>query len=617
MAEHDPVRILRAVSVEYYHTVPGELELLTVTPEQKAIFQYLSTVGPHRFQEFVADVLVLTQGHTLVDITGGPGDEKQDILTLTPDGQRQLTQCKHTVNYEAKSSGEDLDQMFSAAFRKNCQVALYVTNSDLTPQAKRYINDQEYLRGSQVDPSLVPSVHYWNGRHIWERIADHAQLLNKWFSGAGQVHGLRTVTVRMVTTKMPDREVQRCEPESVQAAFDANESKFTLSADTWFAGAHEVPGAAGTLTWNSPMPALKAQLTQADVGLFAVDEAVMSAGAATLSSLGAVDGWLHQYVSPPSSVLVVHDLQRPVMCEVGKARFLVKVGEEIEDELLWSFDPGAGFIRDDEEELDWKHEATGSEWSMEVEQPIGFQDGYGIKLRQQQLVRSAGSYTFWMLENTRRNQDLLLSLVSIQGMVLQHGDYLLLALPLPDAEPTARHFESFCKRNEVAYRQLDDEGRQMVLSQIEEIPTQKSKIVGSIRELQSPIDLTTRFAFLHRKLSFPRLGARGLSDMLIYKWDWEQKRGFDALMGKTSAQVGGEELLGRLFDIQSFRGSHMLDIGVGREELLLYVRRIVNVPDRASRIATEMMNDLEKIVHDLRAIATRPSAVADELDREH
>ena len=157
MVDHNPVRILRAVSAEYHHTIPGELELLTVTPEQKAIFQYLSTVGPDRFQEFVADVLVLTQGHTLMDITGGPGDEKQDILTTTPEGKRQLTQCKHTINYSAKSSGEELDQMFAAAFRKNCECALYVTNGDLTPQAKRYINDRSI--SAEVMQIAACSVH--------------------------------------------------------------------------------------------------------------------------------------------------------------------------------------------------------------------------------------------------------------------------------------------------------------------------------------------------------------------------------------------------------------------------------------------------------------------------
>ena len=96
----------------------------------------------------------------------------------------------------------------------------------------------------------------------------------------------------MVTTQMPDRDVRDCDPERVQAAFNGNGDKFTLSTDTWFAGAHEVPGAAGQLTWNSPVPALKARITQPASGRFDVDLAVVSAGTAALSSIGQVDGWL-------------------------------------------------------------------------------------------------------------------------------------------------------------------------------------------------------------------------------------------------------------------------------------------------------------------------------------
>src|SRR5438034_2216964 len=135
------VVILHGTTQEYFHHIPGELERATVSPERDAILRYLAKIGPKRFPEFVADLLVQIDGHELVDITDGPGDEKQDILTITPQGQRQLTQCKHTRNPEKNDSGGELDQLFSAAFRKNCRKVLYVTNADLTVQAKRYVND--------------------------------------------------------------------------------------------------------------------------------------------------------------------------------------------------------------------------------------------------------------------------------------------------------------------------------------------------------------------------------------------------------------------------------------------------------------------------------------------
>ncbi len=118
-----------------------------MTPERSAIFQYLSHISWDRFVEFVVDILVHVQKHQLVDNTDGPGDEKQDILTIDPGGQRHLTQCKHTSKFDDNANGDDLDTLFAACLRKNCQRARYVTNADLTVQAKRYITDAEYARG--------------------------------------------------------------------------------------------------------------------------------------------------------------------------------------------------------------------------------------------------------------------------------------------------------------------------------------------------------------------------------------------------------------------------------------------------------------------------------------
>ena len=150
--------ILQATSSHYYHAVPSELERATISPEKSAIFEYLSRIGSDRFVEFVTDVLVHVEGHKLVDKTDGPGDEKQDILTLDPKGQRHLTQCKHTTKYEDKTSGDELDLMVTACLRKNCRSALWVTNADLTPQAKRYVNDGEYLRGWPEGADFKPGI---------------------------------------------------------------------------------------------------------------------------------------------------------------------------------------------------------------------------------------------------------------------------------------------------------------------------------------------------------------------------------------------------------------------------------------------------------------------------
>lgn len=59
MDSKEKVRILRATTLEHYHNVPSDLDLVTISPEQNAIFQYLAAVKPDDFQYFVADVLVM------------------------------------------------------------------------------------------------------------------------------------------------------------------------------------------------------------------------------------------------------------------------------------------------------------------------------------------------------------------------------------------------------------------------------------------------------------------------------------------------------------------------------------------------------------------------------
>jgi len=307
-------------------------------------------------------------------------------------------------------------------------------------------------------------------------------------------------------------------------------------------------------------------------------------------------------VSAPSAVFFVHDLRKPILCEVGEARSLVKVGDEIDDEFTWSFDPGPGFSLEDDGELSWTHDATGAVWSVAVSQPVTPHEAYGIVLKQRQLIRSASHCKFWRLESSRRNMELLQAIAPREGMILQQGESLLLALSIPDEVASGERLEAYCTRNEVPCEILDDDERRKVISQIEEIPQVGSKMVSHLRELESPVDLTERFVSMHamRKLSakLPHL-----LKLLTYKFEYEARRGFDALMGEDNATLGSEEIVGRLFDFYTIRGDHMLDIGLSNDEgLLLYLRRRVTTVDRASTIATELLGELQTIEAELKSL---------------
>ncbi len=62
------------MSQVYYHTIPSDLEMISISPAQEAIFQHLSQISPNKFVEFITDILVLVEGHTLEDIADGLGD---------------------------------------------------------------------------------------------------------------------------------------------------------------------------------------------------------------------------------------------------------------------------------------------------------------------------------------------------------------------------------------------------------------------------------------------------------------------------------------------------------------------------------------------------------------
>jgi len=74
-------------------------------------------------------------------------------------------------------------------------------------------------------------------------------------------------------------------------------------------------------------------------------------------------------------------------------------------------------------------------------------------------------------------------------------------------------------------------------------------------------------------------------------------------MGEDHAILGSEEVLGRIFDLHTIRGDHMLDIGLGSDgEMLLYPRPRVTNSGRASLIATELLDELQRIEVELNSL---------------
>jgi hypothetical protein len=271
--------IIQGVMPYYFHVLPSDLARATISPERKAIFQYLSRLGSNDFVDFVVDLLVQVHGHTLVEKTDGPADEKQDILTLDAAGKRHLTQCKHTIYYNKNTSGDELDLLFGACHRKNCHTGLYVANANLTPQAKRYVTDAEYKRLANATNTTAPRIDYWNGQRIWDQVSKSNAILNKWFSGMAQAHALRKFLMDVVITHMPDgatceqgaEELAKVLSRTCQVTADANhtydvqlDQTLLINLSDWCRGTGELgvgflPPRDGTWLPNIPLRTLRVQ----------------------------------------------------------------------------------------------------------------------------------------------------------------------------------------------------------------------------------------------------------------------------------------------------------------------------------------------------------------------
>lgn len=415
------ISIIHGLTEQYYHLIPSELESITISPERQAIFNHLAQIGSGRFHEFIVDVLIHTEGHKLIDITNGPGDEKQDILTETPSGQRHLTQCKHTINYQDNYSGDELDLLFSACYRKNCPQGLFVTNSDLTPQGKRYITDREYARADFVPEGVLPTIDYWNGERIWQRISTNINILNKWFSGMGQAHGLRKFYFDMVILCLPAganyslkcADVAKVLEKSnkVNSINDGKIFEVELSKDASFfisdsvisdfsLGVRYVGPETKSQMVNVPMSSLRVEMTIAEtIGQYNpkdfLDSVVKLVGNLALPKPSASEWW-YIATTTPKAFIFLHDIAQPQPIPVSEAESYVRVIDDTAIEQHWVFPMSSDFKRSNEEEgsLNWAHNASGVEASLILEQrshPVAI---YEMHVHQLRLLRKISQYEF-------------------------------------------------------------------------------------------------------------------------------------------------------------------------------------------------------------------------------
>jgi len=618
------LEIIQGVTAHHYHVLPSELSRATVSPEREAIFQYLSRLGSERFVDFITDILVQVENHRLIERTDGPGDEKQDILTLDPEGQQQLTQCKHTINYDDNTSGDELDLLFSACFRKNCRRALYVTNADLTVQAKRYVTDKEYTRGWKGSKELLPSIDYWNGRRIWERISRSNVILNKWFSGMAQVHALRRFFTDVIVTRMPSgdvcplkttevakelskthRVVERPEDHSFDVSVDEN---LMLNLRDWFRGSLDLgvaflPPSERYQYPNVPLSTIRVQAFLSEtVGAFDValyrDRIGSLVGAVLPNPDEGV--WWHLLVTAPQAFVFLHDIGKAVLVSVEQPEAFVRVGERAPGrERTWAVRPGQGFERsgdpDDPDDEVWRNNATGMTMRVLVDQDIHPLTAYELQLSQAGIIKELRGYAFRALENADASVvETVRRLSDPKWYVLQSSSGDLFWTYPPDAERgSVEKLERVLQRRGLQILSVGDEDRELILTMIDTTPVgRRGLIVTGEHALTPPVLLNQRTFWFSREYALEaKVSEDQVLEILKFKASYEAEHGHDLLAGRPEGIFASEEFLRLLFDPMTFRGRRMIDVGFhgGKVFVNLRVRdgSILSADDLAQLYAPE------------------------------
>lgn len=610
--------IISGVSQEYYHTIPSDIDLIQASPTRESIFEMLSQIPYSKFPEFIADILVMVEKHTLIDVTDGQGDEKQDILSETPEGKRCLTQCKHSINYKDHHNGDELDLMFGACMRKDCQEAIYVTNSDLTPQGKKYVNDKEYQRGWKGDPSVFPKIEYWNGNSIWDRIKNENALINKWFSGLGQLHGLRSFKFDLTIQKLPYAKDEHDSlidtlMESIKKKKWATEIQpdfaytttlknlCTLNIKRWFQFS-------GQLDINFMLP-------NDDVGfihnpLYALTlEAIVSNNQKVFSAArireaiikfigkellsGTENGvWWHLTSSQIKSNVYLHDIKEPRELLLETAYTFVKYKDhEVSGELEYCMlDPKKyELLSDPDDATSWNQTGTQIKVQQLFEQKFNPVEDYNHQVRQFYKAKEWLQYEFKAVEGLdgllmmRARQLLPMDWIALDK---DGGDFIW-GYPKTTPGDTVSLIDKKIAALGLRVLKVKQDVVEKMIDSVKIDIKPRFFVHGDFKNISFPIALEQRVFYLSKHIDLDHeLDVNVLGKLLVYKFNYESKFGFVSTAGKEQVMLKEYELKGLLFNLMTFRGKRMIDIGIGNgQQLWLNIRYNDNRADDSTTLA--------------------------------
>jgi Restriction endonuclease len=97
---------------------------------------FFNRLNPRSLVDFASDFLWFSK-HEEIRITDGPGDGERDIHSLILGKTPHITQSKFHFDSKKTVSSKELGELVLAMVKAGCRNGLFITNSKISPQAKR------------------------------------------------------------------------------------------------------------------------------------------------------------------------------------------------------------------------------------------------------------------------------------------------------------------------------------------------------------------------------------------------------------------------------------------------------------------------------------------------
>ncbi len=658
------LRIVKHLTKIYYHNIPLEYEFdedlqeiqnlrsghpvtesetpsRSLLPHRDALTDLMAQLPASDFPELIEQILIENHNHTRGDITDGPGDQSRDIHTITPDGEKHLTQCRHTENpYKSNLDRHDLDELWSATGRLRYDKGLLVTNADMTTPAKaNYVNGDYEREG-------YPELKIWNDRDLWDEIRDNQNLLNRWFSGLAQLHSVKRFSFRALPVRMPDREpadIKECievfkgklredgyTVERSGISWKIENEEVIIFAREWFASASNL---FMPCTLKAPHDLVTAPFSIIEFHVINKTsrsdyENVREFLCSTLLESFVVEegSWISMLSSPLMAPVYIHDTEDVVVTGIKPYTSFVSVAGEFNEELVAALSIPDEYKNLDGDELVIANIESGILVSFQYSQPLAENSDDTIKIISYKAIETfKKSIVFEVSYNNDFEYSMALAGSNFTTLVLEDPEEKKLYFCFERIEnhdelkAELKEFLHSLRLQKIVSKPLEKEGLIDLFRRIEnelEFEVQSEKGCNTRNGLALPINIKSRVItciididVLDSSVSYDAL----FFELFKYKMTEQNKCGYDEGFKIGENEMSFRQLKNILWRPTKMTGRESINIGIrgpsGSIRLMIYFKpnRIELLVDAIDSCHKRTLEHIENI----RSFVTKSKKPAD------